>query len=303
MRTVFTLAAGVVFAYLLFAVFNTEQVLNSLNDANPWWLLAAFVWMLLTFVGAAIALLAFSPAKVPWSRAVLAQVAAAYLALAAPAGVGPAALNMRLLTKRKVPAPLAVATVALVQVSAVVVTVVGLVVITFITGSEGTLAALPSGAVMSAVGLTAMIVALALTVPRVRQWAVGRLRPLVRQTWPRLAQILGQPWRIVFGLGGNLLLTVAYVGAFDSVLKAFGQDLAIIDVTVLFLLGNAVGAVIPTPGGIGAVEGALLAGLSSAGLTPTVAGAVVVVYRLLTYWARIPLGWAAMRFLQRRGEL
>lgn len=303
LRTVFTLAAGVIFAYLLFAMFNTERVIDSLNDANPWWLLAAFGWMLLTFVGAAIALLAFSPAKVPWSRALLAQIAAAYLALAAPAGVGPAALNMRLLTKRKVPAPLAVATVALVQVSAVVVTVVGLVVITFITGSEGTLAALPSGAVLSAVGVTASILALTLVVPRVRQWAFGRLRPLVRQTWPRLAQILGQPWRIMFGLGGNLLLTVAYVGAFDSVLKAFGQDLAIIDVTVLFLLGNAVGAVIPTPGGIGAVEGALLAGLSSAGLTPTVAGAVVVVYRLLTYWARIPLGWAAMRFLQRRGEL
>lgn len=303
LRTVFTLGAGIIFAYLIFASFKTEEVLSALSAANPWWLLTSFVWVLLTFVGAAIALLAFSPAKVPWSRALLAQVAAAYLALAAPAGVGPAALNMRLLTRRKVPVPLAVATVALVQVSAVVVTVVGLLVLTLLTGSEGTLAALPSGSVMVAVGVAAAVVALALVVPRVRQWAFGRLQPMARQTWPRLAQILSQPWRLALGLGGNLLLTVAYVGAFDAVLRAFGQKLAITDVTVLYLLGNAVGAVVPTPGGLGAVEGALTAGLAPTGMGNAVAVSVVLVFRLLTYWARIPLGWAAMRFLQNRGEI
>lgn len=302
-RTVFGIGAGIIFAYLVFASFKTEEVLTAVTDANPWWLLVALMWVIVTFAGAAIALLAFSPAKVPWSRAFLAQVAAAYLALAAPAGVGPAALNLRLLTKRKVPMPLAVATVALVQVSAVVVTVVGLVVLTLVTGSEGTLAALPSGSVLIGVGLTAGILALSLVVPRVRQFAVGRLRPMARQTWPRLAQILAQPWRLALGLAGNLLLTVAYVGAFDSVLRAFGQHMAITDVTVLFLLGNAVGAVVPTPGGLGAVEGALTAGLASAGMANAVAVSVVLVFRLLTYWARIPMGWAAMQFLQRRGEL
>ena len=62
-----------------------------------------------------------------------------------------------------------------------------------------------------------------MTVPKVRTWALGRLRPMMRQTWPRLAQVLSQPWRLALGLGGNLLLTVAYVGAFDATLRAFGQ--------------------------------------------------------------------------------
>ena len=302
-RTVFTLAAGIVAAYLVFATFNTEEVLAALRDSNPWWLLAALAWALATFGGAAVALMAFSPIRLPWSRALLAQVAAAYIALAAPAGVGPAALNMRLLTRRKVPAPLAVATVALVQVSAVVVTVVGLIVLSLITGSEGTLAALPSSSVLIGVIVTATVVALAMIVPQVRTWALNRLRPLVRQTWPRLAQVLSQPWRLALGVGGNLLLTIAYVGAFDATLRAFGQHMPLIDVTVLFLLGNAVGAIVPTPGGLGAVEGALITGLTAAGLAPTVAASVVVVYRLISYWARIPMGYFAMRFLQRKGEL
>ncbi|MCB2413425.1 flippase-like domain-containing protein [Demequina sp. TTPB684] len=303
LRTVLTIAAGIVAAYLVFASFNTEDVLGALSDSNPWWLLVALGWSMATFFGAAVALMAFSPIKLPWSRALLAQVAAAYLALAAPAGVGPAALNMRLLTRRKVSAPLAVATVALVQVSAVVVTVVGLVTLSLITGSEGTLAALPSSSVLVGVVGTAAVIALAMVVPRVRGWALGRLRPLVRQTWPRLAQVLSQPWRLALGLGGNLLLTIAYVGAFDATLRAFGQDLALIDVTVLFLLGNAAGAIVPTPGGLGVVEGALTAGLISAGLPKEIAASVVVLFRLFSYWARIPLGYLAMRFLQRTGEL
>lgn len=303
LRTVFALTAGIIAAYIVLASFNTEKVLDALRESNPLWLVAAVLWMLMTFVGAAIALMAFAPVRLPWSRAILAQVAAAYLALAAPAGVGPAALNMRLLTRRRVATPLAVATVALVQVSAVVVTVVGLLVLSLLTGSEGTLAQLPSGSVLVGVGVTALIVALAMTVPRVRQWAWGRLGPMMRQTWPRLAQVLGQPWRLALGLGGNLLLTVAYVGAFDSVLRAFGHELPLVDVTVLFLLGNAVGAIVPTPGGLGAVEGALIAGLTSSGLAGSVAASIVVIFRLITYWARIPLGFFAMRFLQKRGEL
>lgn len=302
-RAVFTLAAGIIAAYVVFASFNTEEVVHALGNSNPWWLLAAFGWAMATFAGASIALMAFAPIRLPWSRAILAQVAAAYLALAAPAGVGPAALNMRLLTRRKVPAPLAVATVALVQVSAVVVTVVGLLVLSLITGSEGTLAALPSSSVLIGVIVSAALLAIAMIVPRVRSWAFGRLRPLVRQTWPRLAQILSQPWRLALGIGGNLLLTVAYVGAFDSTLRAFGQHMPLIDVTVLFLIGNAVGAIVPTPGGLGAVEGALTAGLISAGIPKEIAPSVVVLYRLLSYWARIPMGYFAMRFLQRRGEL
>jgi uncharacterized membrane protein YbhN (UPF0104 family) len=157
--------------------------------------------------------------------------------------------------------------------------------------------------VLIGVGGTAAVITLSMTVPRVRGWALGRLRPMMRQTWPRLAQVLSQPWRLALGLGGNLLLTIAYVGAFDATLRAFGQSMPLIDVTVLFLLGNAAGAIIPTPGGLGVVEGALTAGLISAGLPKEIAASVVVLFRLLSYWARIPLGFLAMRYLQRRGEL
>jgi uncharacterized protein (TIRG00374 family) len=302
-RTVIMFALGIVAAWLILSVFNLQEVLEALRGTNLWWLLVAFGWALLTFVGAALAMVAFSPIRMPFLRVLWVQVAAAYVALVAPAGVGPAVLNMRMLTRRRVATPIAVATVALVQVSAIVVTVVGLVVLTLITGSEGTLAQLPSTPVLIAVGLVAALIALGLTVPKVRAWALNRIMPTVRQTWPRLVQVLGQPWRLLLGVFGNLLLTVAYVGAFHAVLTAFGRDMPLIDVAVLFLLGNAVGAIVPTPGGLGAVEAALIAGLTAAGISGAVATSIVVIYRAITYWARIPLGYFAMKFMQKTGEL
>ena len=108
---------------------------------------------------------------------------------------------------------------------------------------------------------------------------------------------------LALGLSGNLILTVGFVGAFWSALEAFGQSLPVVDVAILFFLGNAVGAIVPTPGGLGAVEIALTGGLTGAGVPAAVAASVVVIYRLITYWLRIPLGWLAMRYLQKRGEI
>jgi len=302
-RTVITLVLALFVGALILFGFNTQQYLEALEEANPWWILVAVAWTLLTFVGAAMTMIAFSPIKLPWMRVLLVQVAAAYIALAAPAGVGPAALNGRMLTRRGVSGPLAVATVALVQVSAVVVTVTGLVTLTLLTGSEGTLAALPSTAILIGIGASVVVVALALLVPRVRKWAAKRVLPTLRQTWPRLSQVLSQPWRLLLGLGGNAILTIGYVGAFHASLEAFGQNVAIVDLAIVFFLGNTVGAIVPTPGGLGAVEAALTAALTGIGINGAVALSAVLIYRLITYWLRVPLGFFAMKYLERKGEL
>jgi uncharacterized membrane protein YbhN (UPF0104 family) len=302
-RTVITLLLALVVGGIILVGLNTQKILEALEDSNPWWLLVAFGWMLLTFVGAALALIAFSPVKLPWWRVLMVQVAATYVALAVPAGVGPAAMNGRMLTKRGVPAPLAVATVALIQVSAVFVTVTGLVTLTLLTGSEGTLAALPSTAILIGVGASIAVVALSLLVPRVRRFASAKVLPTLSQTWPRLAQILSQPGRLLLGIAGNAVLTLGFIGAFHATLEALGQDVALVDLAVVFFLGNTVGALIPTPGGIGAVEIALSTALTAAGVNPAVALSAALVYRFITFWIRIPMGFFAMKYLERKGEL
>ena len=302
-RTILTFGAAMVAGVIILTIFNAQEMVTALQEADFLWVLWGFLWSLLTFVGAALAMIGFSPAKLPALRVFLVQVAAGYLAIVVPAGVGPAALNLRMLTRRRVPGPQAVATVALVQVSSIVVTVLGLIGLTLITGAEGTLAALPSTTVLLGLAAVGAVIALLMLVPRVRRWAMAKILPPLRQTWPRLVQVVGQPGRLALGLGGNLIQTIAFVGAFYSTLQAFGQDMPIIDVAVVFFLSNAVGAAVPTPGGLGAVELALAAGLTSAGISGAVVAPVVVIYRFITYWIRIPMGYAAMQWLQRKGEI
>jgi uncharacterized protein (TIRG00374 family) len=59
----------------------------------------------------------------------------------------------------------------------------------------------------------------------------------------------------------------------------------------------------PTPGGIGAVEATLIAGLTSAGMPGTTAIAAVILFRLATFWIPLLPGWGALIVLQRSGNL
>lgn len=301
-RTVLTIALVIAAVTALVTSFNFEQIAEAVTEANPWLAVLSFVLGILTWVGAALTLTAFSPKRLPFWRVNLTQAAGSYVALAAPAGIGPAALNLRLLTRRGISTPMAVATVALVQVSQFVVTILILVVLSIFTG-EGGLVQLPSTTVLLAIGGVALAVLATLLVPAVRTWALAKVRPTIQQVWPRLSEMLGQPGRLAIGFAGNIVMTLGYVLAFDAALAAFGQELDLVDVAVIYLVGNAAGAAVPTPGGLGTIELALTAGLTAAGVPVALATSATLLFRVATYWARIPIGWVAMRYLQKQGDL
>jgi uncharacterized protein (TIRG00374 family) len=301
-RTIIMLTLSIVAIGVVVTTINFDEITSAVQDANPLWVGAALALACFTWFGAALTLVAFSPGDIPVFKAMLAQMAGSFVALATPAGIGPAALNMRFVAKRGVPTAMAVATAALMQVSQIVVTVILLVVLTLTTGS-GALVALPSGTVLIAVGLVAVVIVALLLVPPVRHWVWERVRPTLEQLWPRLSQMLSQPTRLVLGLGGNVIQTAAYVLAFDAAVHAFGHSLHIVDVAVIYLVGNSIGALVPTPGGLGGVEGALIAGLTAAGIPPALAVSSTLLFRVVSYWVRIPLGWIGMRRLESQGDL
>ncbi len=301
-RTVIMLTLFIVVITALVTTMNLDEITEAVSQANPWWIVVAFTLGAITWFGAALTFVAFSPKRLPVWRATLTQMAGSFVALAAPAGIGPAALNLRMLNRRGVAMPMAVATVALVQASQFVVTVLLLVVLSIFTGSGG-LIELPSITVLLAIAGVAAVVIATLLVPAVRRWVWEKTRPTLEQVWPRLSQMLGQPGRLALGIGGNVIMSLGYVLAFDASLTAFGQSLHLIDVAVIYLVGNALGALVPTPGGLGGVEAALTAGLTAAGIPASIALSTTILFRLVTYWGRVPFGWVAMRFLERKGDL
>ncbi|WP_242448544.1 lysylphosphatidylglycerol synthase transmembrane domain-containing protein [Cellulomonas sp. WB94] len=302
-RTVLTVVLPVVAVVVILTSINVDEIGTALTSSDWRWSAVAFGLGLATYVGAGLTFAAFAPVKVSLRSATLVHAVGAFVSLAAPAGVGSAALNLRLLTRRGVSTSLAVATVALVQVSQFIVTIALLLLLSLVSGSNDTSLFAPGPGALVAIGVVALALAAALLFPGVRRWAVRTSMPTVRQTWPRLVDVLGHPGRVALAILGNVMLTMGYVLAFDASLAAFGQHRGIVEVAVIYLVGNAAGAAIPTPGGIGTIEVTLIGGLTAAGMNPGVAASAVVLFRLLTFWLPIPLGWLAMRHMRRTGEL
>ena len=100
-----------------------------------------------------------------------------------------------------------------------------------------------------------------------------------------------------------MLLSVSYILAFGASLWAFGYTLPISVLAITYLASNTVGSVVPSPGGIGPVEVALTAGLVAADIPSGVALSVALVYRLVTFWVPIPVGWLSLQRLQKVGAL
>ncbi len=298
-RTVVTLSIGVVAVYLLLASINMEDLILTIKGAQPVWMVASFLASMASFFGAAVVLQAYTAEKLMLREATTVQLAASVVALVAPAGIGPAALNLRYLHKKKVPTAVAVATVSLVQVAQFVTTILLLLVLSLITGDVGSFA-VPSNAVLISLAIIALVLAVCFAVPQVRRWVLAKLRPIGEQIWPRLVWLGTHPIRLVYGFLGSLIQTAGYVTAFGFALGAFGYQLPIVTLTVTYLVSNSVGSIVPSPGGIGPVEAALTVGLTAAGVPYSIAFSTALLFRLLTFWIRIPLGWFALRRSQKK---
>jgi uncharacterized membrane protein YbhN (UPF0104 family) len=238
--------------------------------------------------------------RLRFGRTLLVQIAASFVTLVAPATVGGVALNARYLQRAGVPPALAVASVGVSQAVGLVVHVVLLALFVFLTGTSTNPAFSVPGWAYIIVGAAVALLALIFVLPRGRGWLRSRVRPLITETLPRLLEVLQRPRKLAEGLGGTVLLSAAYVLCLWAAVQAFGGHVDIATVAVVYLAGSAIGSAAPTPGGLGAVEAALSAGLTAAGLPSVTAVSAVLLFRLMTFWVPVLPGWIAFSVLQRR---
>jgi undecaprenyl-diphosphatase len=126
---------------------------------------------------------------------------------------------------------------------------------------------------------------------------------VLRKSLHGIAEVAKRPTKVLALFGGSIFLTLAYILALVFSIQAFGGGLPVATIGAVYLVGSAVATVAPTPGGIGAVEAALIAGLTAAGLDKAVAVPSVFLFRLATFWVPILPGWLALTSLQRSDRL
>ncbi|MEU1367163.1 lysylphosphatidylglycerol synthase domain-containing protein [Streptomyces sp. NPDC005803] len=307
-RTLFSFIAGAIAAYFLISQVTEADFGAVVEEAEWGWVAAALGFSALSYIAAAMSLLGFVPERVPFGKTVLAQVAGSFVKIVAPAAVGGVALNTRFLQRSGVRPGLAVASVGASQLFGLGCHILLLAAFGYLTGTEKTPSSLtPSRTVIAGLLTVAVLVLVVTAIPFLRKFVVTRVRSLFAGVVPRMLDVVQRPQKLLTGIGGMLLLTGLFVMCLDASVRAFsGPDtphLSYASIAVVFLAGNALGSAAPTPGGMGAVEGALTLGLIAVGLPKEVAAPAVLLYRLLTLWLPVLPGWLCFNHLTRKGEL
>jgi uncharacterized protein (TIRG00374 family) len=302
-KTLVMVVAGTIAGYVLLSQLARVDLVGLVRNADWRWIAAAAGFSLITYFGSAWSLTGFVPEKLRLTRTLMAQIAGDFATLVSPPTLGSIAINVRYLQKSGLHPALAAASVG---VSGVVTFVLHILLLLGFGVAAGTATDFtfdpPRAAVIIVSGLAVLALGL-LAVPRVRKEITRRIRPLIAEVIPRLVTVAQRPLKLLEGIGGILLLNLAYIAVLFACIAAFGGSLNFALVAVVYLAGAAIGQAAPTPGGLGAVEAALAAGLTAAGLEAGTAVSAVLLYRLITFWAPTVPGYWAFTKLTKDGLL
>ncbi len=298
------LAVGFAVYALLGQVGDAHRTLNAASHADVAWLFGALAVYALSFLAAGLALQGATSRPIAWRRTSLVQLAVAFTNQLAPSGLGGLATNIRYLEGEGASRPAALTAVGLNTVAGFLVHVAFVAAIVPIVGIAGGLHAprpphLPH---YSAIPFAVLVVVLGAGCWFWRH-RLHRLLAAARESWDAIVDVARRPRRAFALFGGSAGVTATQALALVLALHAFGNTLPVLDVIAVFLVGAVVAAAAPTPGGLGAFEAALVAGLTQLGapVGPSVAG--VLASRLITFWLPIVPGAFAFHALRRRAIL
>ncbi|HEY1842750.1 MAG TPA: lysylphosphatidylglycerol synthase transmembrane domain-containing protein [Mycobacterium sp.] len=274
---------------------------NALGKANWWWALLGLVISASTYVGAAAALWASADESVNFWRLSIAQVANTFAATTTPAGVGGLALSTRILQKSGLSTTRATTAVALQQSMQVIMHVLLLIFFSTAAGAGTDLSHFVPGSTMLYLiaGAALGIVGVFLLVPNLRRWLSTAVTPKLKEISTDIIEVAREPKRMGLIILGCTGTTLGAALALWTSVEAFGGHTTFVTVTVVTMVGGTLASAAPTPGGVGAVEAALIGGLAAFGVPAAVSVPSVLLYRVLTCWLPVFVGWPVMRWLTR----
>lgn len=302
-RTLLTIIGGTIAGYVLLTQLARVNLAELVSQADWAWAAVALVLSAATYVGAAMSLSGFVPEKLSLIKTMLAQLAASFATLVSPPTLGAVAVNIRYLQKVNVHPALAAASVGVSQVMAFLVHIVLLLIFGILAGTQSHVdVPIPVWAwIVGAVLVAALLLAIAL--PPSRAWMRKRVQPVLAQVGPRLLTLTQRPAKLAEGIGGILLLNLGYCLCLFACVRAFGGGGSIAAIAVVYLAGATLGQAAPTPGGLGAVELALSAGLTAAGVEGGIAVSSVLLFRLFTFWLPTIPGWFSFNWMTKHNLL
>jgi len=284
--------------FLLPQVGELRQTVAAFRGVQWDWLLVASAGAFSTYLAAALALTGAAEHPLALGRTALVQLAGSAMNRVTPKGLGGLSLLERYLERSGLDRPTAVSALGTAMAATSAVHVPLLLLSTALLGIRGVAAVRLPQHWPTLVAIAGSLALLGIALALRSQGARRLLRPVTAalRSLAALARSPARMARLLAGATGQILVNII---ALMVCVRAFGAHASFLKVMTVYLGGTAVSAASPTPGGLGAIEAALVAGLSAVGVPAGPAVAAVLAYRLLSFWLPILPGVAALRYLRK----
>ncbi|MYS24155.1 TIGR00374 family protein [Streptomyces sp. SID4948] len=266
---------------------------RGLLGANTYWLLVA-----LTLTGVGLVTVSFTRQgailePLPARQLFATQFAASAANHLLPAGLGADTVNLRFLKGRGLPLANCTAALALYSVaqstSRIVLLLTLLVAFPHALRLNGVLPHEPALLFLSMGGGLICTTVLAVFVVRRLRGTIGTF---VGTALTNARSVHARPARAFALWGGALAYPALQATELAVIALALDMPVSSIHVAIAYLAGASAAAGVPSPGGLGSVDAALVVALMSAGSPVGIATSTVLGYRIITVW--LPLLPAAL---------
>lgn len=276
-----------------------SKSLATLRDAYFVHVGLGVLFWLSTFLSAALVYKFIALRPLRYTRTSLIQLASGFTNRLAPMGAGIVTLNISYLIKCGHSAIQAGAIVALNNLLGfvgIVILVLGTVLVNPDSAAISTnfgLQLSPRWTILGATGLLAILGFLVV-------FGLKRMKQVQKAIRVIVQNSLHKPSRLGLALLSSMTITAGYAAALYSICLGFNVHVSIAQILIVLTVGVAVGAITPTPGGIGGAEVGLVAALIAVGVTSHQALTVALTYRFLVYWLPILPGFICFQIALRR---
>jgi uncharacterized protein (TIRG00374 family) len=290
--------------YIISLATNWQDIWESFRSADIWYVVPVTILALATAFTGALSLLGAVTTKLSFLRTTAVMYAQSFLNRFTPANAGGMAMRMRYLQLNGQDTTVAAAAVGLTSAASGIVQGI-LIVVFFIWG--GTTDSFEDFSMpdVGTILIIVLVVGLIATGILFTHWGRTVIRPWIGDAIGKIRGTFGElardPSKMAMLFGGALLGKMCNIFAFYLSCLAFDVDISFAKAGALFMVANTVGSAVPSPGGVGGIEAALTAVLIGFGVDSATAAAIVLFYRILTFWLPTLPGYGFLQYTQRKG--
>ncbi len=283
---------GVLF-YVIVPQFNLFRgAFASLGELNILWLLPIMLFSFLSYVMSAAGLVILSNVPLKLARTTVTQLAASFMSKLMPGGIGHAGVNARYLYKAGNDRSDTAAILATHGAIGFMMFAVPLAIFLLFNGENLedliTINIRPSHLIIGLATVLAGILFI-VAIKKIRQRVVDSILAFIKS----IREFTNSQYEVGLTSLSALGVSLSYIVCLYLCMKAFGIPLGFGEAVLVYASAVIAKSAVPTPGGLGPLEIAMVSTLVSIGVGSAEAASVVVLYRLATFWFPIPFSvWA-----------